>query len=299
MNIIEIEAKDINLNSYPDLNLVMGFFDGVHLGHQQMINKALKEGEVGVMTFDISPSYALGKELKYSQITSLFDKANILSGLGVKYLFILRTTKELLNLSKDEFIEKILLPISPKKIFVGSDYHFGKNAEGTAESLKEKFNVEIFELVTVNGTKISSRTIRQLVSEGDMTTVKSYLGRPYQITGLVVEGKHNGEKIGFPTANLELTYPYVLPKIGVYSGYAKLLGKKFKALISMSTHPTIMELKEPIIEVHILDFNDNLYGKEIEVEFVEYMRGIFKFPSPEYLAEQLAKDVLYIKGHLK
>lgn len=299
MKIIEIETKDINLSSYPDINLVMGFFDGVHLGHQQMINKALKEGDVGVMTFDISPTYALGKDLKYSQITSLFDKANILKGLGVKYLFILRTTKELLNLSKDEFIEKILLPISPKKIFVGSDYHFGKNAEGNAESLKEKFNVEIHELVAINGIKISSRYIRQLISDGDMLAVKTYLGRPYQLTGLVVEGWHNGRKIGFPTANLDLTYPYVLPKVGVYSGYAKLLGKRYKALISMSTHPTIMALNDPIIEVHILDFSDDLYGKEIEVEFIEYMREIVKFPSTNELAEQLTKDVQYVKGHLK
>ena len=299
MNIIDIDLKDLKLEKNPKLNLVLGFFDGVHLGHQEMILKAVNEGETGVMTFDISPNFALGRSIKCSHLTSLYDKANVLDKLGVKHLYILRMSQDLLNMSKDDFIEKILLPISPRKIYVGEDYRFGKGALGTVDDLKKHFDVEVNTLVRKDNEKISSRFIRTLITEGRVHRATEYLGRPYQITGLVVEGAHNGEKIGFPTANLELTYPYVLPKIGVYIGYVRLLDKKYKAIISMSTHPTIMELNDPIIEVHLLSFKGDLYGKEIEVEFIEYIRDIIKFNSLEELKGQLEKDKEYAKNTLQ
>lgn len=299
MKIIEVDLKNLNLEANPNMNLVLGFFDGVHIGHQKMILKAISNGDTGVMTFDISPSFILGKSIKYTHITSLYDKANILKTLGVKYLYVLRMNKELLNLDKNEFIEKILKPISPKRIYVGEDYRFGRNAEGTPSDLEKDFNVNVYELVSFNGNKVSSRVIRELISNGKMDEAQELLGRPYQVTGLVVEGSHNGEKMGFPTANLELTYTYVLPKIGVYIGYAKILDKKYKAIISMSTHPTIMELNDPIIEVHILSYKGDLYGKEIEVQFVQYIRDIKKFGSLEELSEQLAKDSETAKNTLK
>ena len=299
MKIIEVDLKNLNLEANPNMNLVLGFFDGVHIGHQKMILKAISNGDTGVMTFDISPSFILGKSIKYTHITSLYDKANILKTLGVKYLYVLRMNKELLNLDKNEFIEKILKPISPKRIYVGEDYRFGRNAEGAPSDLEKDFNVNVYELVSINGNKVSSRVIRELISNGKMDEAQELLGRPYQVTGLVVEGSHNGEKMGFPTANLELTYTYVLPKIGVYIGYAKILDKKYKAIISMSTHPTIMELNDPIIEVHILSYKGDLYGKEIEVQFVQYIRDIKKFGSLEELSEQLVKDSETAKNTLK
>ncbi len=298
MKIIEIDIHNISLQENK-INLVLGYFDGVHIGHQEMINKAIKEGPTGIMTFDISPSFILGKSIKYSHITSLFDKANIFKRMGVKYLYILRVSKVLLDLSKDDFIEKILKPINPNEIYIGKDYHFGKNGEGDASYLKEHFNTHIEELLESGDTKVSSRQIRELISEGKMDEVNSLLGRNYQVTGLVVEGHHNGEKTGFPTANLELSYPYVLPKIGVYIGYALVLNSKYKAIISMSTHPTIQELNDPIIEVHLLNFKDNLYGKEIEVQFVRYIRNITKFGSLEELSAQLSKDSELAKSELK
>ena len=180
MNIIEVDLKNLNLEANPNMNLVLGFFDGVHVGHQEMISKAVSNGDTGVMTFDISPSFILGKSIKYTHITSLYDKANVLKSLGVKYLYVLRMNKELLNLDKNEFIEKILKPISPKRIYVGSDYHFGRNAEGTHSDLEKDFNVNVYELVSFNGNKVSSRAIRELISEGKMNEVEKLLGRPYQ-----------------------------------------------------------------------------------------------------------------------
>lgn len=251
------------------------------------------------MTFDVSPGFALGKGGKFSHITSLYDKSVILKGLGVKYLYVLRATPALLSLDKDEFIIKILKKINPKKIFVGEDYHFGKDALGDINTLKEYFDVDVTTLLKRDGQKISSRYIRELISSGEMKKVNEYLSRPYQISGLVIEGKHNGEKIGFPTANLELSYPYVLPKIGVYIGYVKYLSSKYKAIISVSTHPTIQELKEPIIEVHLLSYKGNLYGKEIDVQFIDYIRDVYKFASLDGLKDQLEKDLETAKNNLK
>ena len=299
MKIIEIDINNLNIEENPNINLVLGYFDGVHIGHQEMIKKAVNNGDTAVMTFDISPSFALGKSTKYSHITSLYDKANIVSSLGVKTLYILRTDKKFLELSKQDFIDKILLPIKPKRIYVGSDYRFGKNAEGSSEDLEKYFNVYVQDLVECDERKVSSRYIRELISNGNISEANKLLGRPYQLTGIVIEGRHNGEKIGFPTANLELTYPYVLPKIGVYIGYVKLLSSKYKAIISMSTHPTIMKLNEPIVEVHLLSYKGDLYGKEIEVQFVDYIRDVMKFNSLEELGGQLQKDKEYAKNTLK
>ena len=298
MKIIDIDIKELNIVEN-NINLVLGFFDGVHIGHQEMIKKAVESGDTAVMTFDISPSFILGKTIKYSYITSLFDKANVLQNLGVKYLYILRMSKLLLDLTKEEFIEKILKKINPKRIYIGEDYHFGKGGEGSAIDLEKEFNVYVSNLVELNGEKVSSRVIREHIASGNMQLVETELNRPYQVTGLVIEGAHNGEKLGFPTANLELTYPYVLPKIGVYTGYVKLLSSKYKAIISMSTHPTIMELNDPIIEVHLLSYKGDLYGKEIEVQFKEYIRDIKKFGTLEELSEQLTKDSEYAKNTLK
>ena len=299
MKIIDIDIKDINIGENPNVNLVLGYFDGVHIGHQEMIKKAIENGDTAVMTFDQSPNVALGQGIKYSYITSLFDKVNIFEELGVKYLYVLKVSIDLLSVSKDEFIEKVLKKINPKRIYVGEDYRFGKNAEGTFLDLEKHFNIHVNKLVSLNDSKVSSREIRHFIKEGKMKEAEESLGRPYQVTGIVIEGRHNGEKIGFPTANLELTYPYVLPKLGVYTGYVKLLSSKYKAIISMSTHPTIMELNEPIIEVHLLSYKGDLYGKEIDVQFKDYIRDIMKFDSLEELREQLEKDREYAKNTLK
>ncbi len=299
MKIIEIDLKNLNVEMNKDINLVLGYFDGVHLGHQYLIKKAISEGDTGVMTFDLSPNFALGKNTVNSLLTSLSDKASIFQQMGVKYLYILRMSEDLLKLSKDDFINQILRKISPKKIFIGTDYRFGYKAEGTPEYLKEFFKVEVVDLQLLHDLKISSRYIKEFISNGEVEKAKESLGRYYSVYGLVVEGKHNGEKIGFPTANIEMDYPYVLPKIGVYMGYVKLENSSYKAIISVSTHPTIEELNSPIIEAHLLYYKGSLYGREVKLEFVSYMRDIKKFNSLEELGEQLKKDREIAKNALQ
>ena len=290
MKIIEIDVRKLNVEPNNGINLCLGYFDGVHLGHLDLINKAVSEGDTAVMTFDESPNYVLKKAPTEKNLTSLFDKANILKSIGVKYLYILRMSQELIQFSATEFIEDILLKINPKKIYVGEDYRFGRFGAGTPEDLKEHFDVDIIPLKQVDGNKISSRVIRELVANGEMEQAHKLLSRPYTIVGLVVEGNHIGTKLGFPTANLELDYPYVLPAIGVYMGYVKLLSSKYKAIISVSTHPTIMQLNAPLIEVHLISYKGDLYGREIEVQFIKFMRSIHQYETLDDLTEQLQKD---------
>ena len=298
MKIIDFDITNVPAND-KDLVLCLGFYDGLHLGHQKLINKALAEGyPVGVMTFDIAPAVLLGKKENYS-LTSTYDKADFLEDMGVKFLYLMHFEKETLKVTKDEFIERVLKPLNPRKIFVGSDYKFGWDGEGDANYLKRYFDVEVVELEKVDNLKISSKKIREFVETGKMEKAAQLLGRPYRISGLVVEGDHNGQKIDFPTANLELDYTYVFPKEGVYMGYGYFMNRKRKAMICVGTHPTIHQLMKPIIEVHIIDFNENLYGRELYVEFVSFIRPVMQFASMEDLREQLIKDEEKTKNTLQ
>ena len=298
MKIIEFDITNTPPND-KDLVLCLGFYDGLHLGHQHLIKKALDEGyPVGVMTFDVAPRVLLGKKENYC-IMSTFDKADFLEDMGVKFLYLMHFDLETLKVTKDEFINRVLKPLNPKKIFVGDDYRFGTNGEGNPAYLKRFFDVEVVPLMRINNIKISSKKIREHIEAGEMEKASSLLGRPYRISGLVVEGNHNGQRIDFPTANLDLYYPYVFPKEGVYMGYAYFLNRKRKAMICVGTHPTINQLLKPIIEVHIIDFNEVLYGREIYVDFVSFVRPVIQFETMDELREQLLKDEEKVKNSLQ
>lgn len=290
MEIIQFELGD-KLEQVPDLILCLGFFDGVHLGHQKLIKKARKEGyKLGVFSFNQSPAYVLGNKTSDTCITSIADKADLFEELGVDYLYLMEFNKETLKATKDEFISQVLLKINPYQICCGPDYHFGARAEGDVAYLKQYFNVKVNDFENIGGNKISSRNIISLIKEGKMEEVTSMLGRPYRINGTVMVGYRKGRDLDFPTANLALEYEYVYPLIGVYVGYAYVYGDKYKAIINVGTHPTINPLNEPIIEVHLLDFDQNIYGKNIFVEFVQFIREEKKFESIEALKIQLGRD---------
>lgn len=299
MEIIQFEFGE-KLNPVPDLILCLGFFDGVHLGHQSLIKKAQKEGyKLGVLTFNQSPAYVLGNKLVDNCITSISDKADIFEEMGVDYLYLMDFNRKVLNVTKDEFIDKVLLAINPYQICCGPDYHFGVRAEGDVAYLKRFFNVKVNDFENSKGKKISSRNIISLIKEGKMEDVTNMLGRPYRVNGTVMVGFKNGHKLDFPTANLELEYEYVFPKSGVYIGYGYVFGEKYKAIINVGTHPTINPLGEPQIEVHLIDFDGNLYGKNIFAEFIKYIRAEKKWDSLDDLKVQLNKDKLKAKKLLQ
>ena len=290
MEIIQFELGD-KLEQVPDLILCLGFFDGVHLGHQKLIKKAKKEGyKLGVFSFNQSPAFVLGNKTSDTCITSIADKADLFEELGVDYLYLMEFNKDTLSATKDEFISQVLLRINPYQICCGPDYHFGTRAEGDVAYLKQYFNVKVNDFENMGGNKISSRNIISLIKEGKMEEVTSMLGRPYRINGTVMVGYRKGRDLDFPTANLALEYEYVYPKVGVYVGCAYVYGDKYMAIINVGTHPTINPLNEPIIEVHLLDFDQNIYGKNIFVEFIQYIREEKKFESIDALKNQLGRD---------
>ena len=295
MEIIQFSFGE-KLEAVPDLILCLGFFDGVHLGHQKLIKKAKKEGyKLGILTFNQSPAYILGNKLVDNCITSISDKADLFEELGVDYLYLMDFNRQVLGVTKDQFIDKVLLAINPYQICCGPDYHYGTRAEGDVAYLKQFFNVKVNDFENIKDKKISSREIMSLIKQGEMEQVTEMLGRPYRINGTVMTGFKNGEKIDFPTANLKLEYEYVFPKEGVYVGYAYVYGDKYKAIINVGTHPTINPLAAPAIEVHLIDFNGNLYGKNIFAEFIKFIREEKKWDSLEDLKAQLNRDKIRAK----
>ena len=290
MRIFQFDYQHTPINLEKSV-LCLGFFDGVHIGHQSMIEQAKNEGyKVSVLTFDEAPAFVLGRIKENHYLTSVSDKAEILENLGVNFLYIMDFNREAADLTKDEFINKVIRPLNPAKIFCGEDYTFGVRGEGDPFYLSLYFDVKVVETKLDNGKKVSARDISRLIEKGDVELANRLLGRPYRLNGLVVEGKHNGQKIDFPTANLKLDYPYAFPKSGVYFGYAYVNEEKYKAIISVGTHPTIMPLSKPIIEVHIIDFDGVIYGKDIFVELLIYHREIRQFDSLDGLKDQLRRD---------
>ena len=290
MEIIQFEYGE-KLNPVPDLILCLGFFDGVHLGHQKLIKKSKKEGyKLGILSFNQSPAYVLGHKLVDNCITSISDKADIFEELGVDYLYLMDFNRSVLNVTKDEFINNVLLAINPYQICCGPDYHFGVRAEGDVDYLKRFFNVRVSDFENIKNSKISSRQIAELIKQGEMEQVAEMLGRPYRVNGTVIAGMKNGGKIDFPTANLKLEYDYVFPREGVYIGYAYVYGEKYKAIVNVGTHPTINPLAKPAIEVHLIDFDGNLYGKNIFAEFIKFIREEKKWDTLDELKGQLTRD---------
>ena len=290
MEIIQFNFGD-KLTPVPNLILCLGFFDGVHLGHQSLIKKARKEGyKLGVLSFNQSPAYVLGNKLVDNCITSISDKADIFEEIGVDYFFLMDFDRTVALATKDEFINKVLLAINPYQICCGPDYRFGVRAEGDVDYLKRFFKVKVTNFENIKDIKISSRNIISLIKEGEMEAVEEMLGRPYRVNGTVMVGFKTGTKIEFPTANLKLEYEYVYPKNGVYIGYGYVYGQKYKAIINVGLHPTINPLAKVQVEVHLIDFEGNLYGKNIFVEFIKFIRDEKKFDTLEELKAQLNRD---------
>ena len=299
MKIIEFEYQNTPKSEEP-IALCLGYFDAIHLGHQAIINTAKQSGyKVAVMTFDNPPVFVLKKREENLGLTSNADKAEYFSEMGVDYFYILHFDEDVANLSRYEFIDLVLKKIDPKILLCGEDYTFGKDALGSVNYLKQYFEVISISLMMNEERKISSREIIHMLRQKEITKVNLLLGRNYRLCGNVKHGNSVGKELGFPTANLDLDFPYILPGEGVYMGYAIYEEERYKALISIGTHPTVMQLKRPIIEVHIIDFDKDIYNELLFVEFVSYMRDNIRFPNTEELKEQLKKDKIKAKKMLQ
>ena len=285
-------------------SIALGNFDGIHLGHKKLIMSMVDEAKElnitpAVLLFSKHPKEVLlGKSPEL--LTSLIDKHEILEELGVKTVYETDFTPEFRTLSPEDFVKEILLEkLNMKSVFVGFDYRFGHKASGDVNVLKdlsEKYNFKVTVISPVyDETKVLSSTeIRDHIRGGNLDLANEMLDRYYKIRGQVVHGNKIGRTLGFPTANIELSSNYPIPKIGVYETKAIVNKKTYMSLTSIGTNPTVGGDKIKI-ETYILDFDEDIYDEEIELEFIEYLRDEWMFDSLDELKVQMQKDVDRVK----
>ncbi|MGD6965100.1 bifunctional riboflavin kinase/FAD synthetase [Rossellomorea vietnamensis] len=287
---------------FPPLSMALGYFDGVHRGHQKVIKTAIKEaGESGlstaVMTFDPHPSVVLGRKHKHVHyITPLQDKIMLMEELGVEYLFIVRFTSDFANLHPQEYVDQYIINLNVRHISAGFDFSYGKLGKGNMETLqfhsRDKFSYTTVNKQTDHEEKISSTLIRKSLAEGETEKVEHLLGRYYSTSGTVIHGDKRGRKIGFPTANIELSDDYIIPKLGVYAVRIFVQNHWHNGVANLGYKPTFNNPDDKVlsIEVHIFDYNSSIYGEEVKVEWHKYIRSEQKFDGIQQLIAQIEKD---------
>ncbi len=281
--------------------VTIGNFDGVHVGHQALFRQVIKKAQsVGgtsvVMTFEPHPIRVLNCNKHFPLITLYEQKVELIRATGVDTLVCVPFTKEFAAIPARTFVKDILCDtIGMKSVIVGHDYTFGSNRQGNISLLKEMgtafdFEVTISEWVELQGRRISSTEIRNLVTQGRVAEARKLLGRYYQVRGTVVVGRDRGGRLlGFPTANLKL-YDELCPAGGVYAVTVEYEGTTYEGVANIGYSPTF-ENGEFSVEVHILDFEQDIYDLPIRVNFVRRLRGEKKFPGPEALAVQIGLDI--------
>lgn len=279
--------------------IALGFFDGVHIAHQKIIKNTVSYAKKNnlfpvALSFDSSPMELLSPgTLKY--LTSNKEKEQIIRSLGA-YPEFLALSQNLLSMEPEEFAEKILVEkYNIRYAACGYNYHFGKNGRGDVSLLKKLgdalgFKVEVFECEKLDGESISSSLIRSLISEGSISKANELLGRNFSIIGKVTEGKKLGRKLGFPTANVVPDEITVIPKKGVYKTLVTTEGKTFKAITNTGINPTVGG-ERLRTETYIPNFEGILYGKEIKIDFIDFIRPEKKFANIQELKAQIEKDI--------
>lgn len=285
---------DFTLDQLPakqeGLTLCLGNFDGFHRGHQRLALECRLNALNASAILFASPSYAeiLNPETKV--LSSLDDKVRYAYSSGLDYAYCLHADSSFFALSPEEFVS-LLEELGVASVVVGSDYRFGKEGKGDVSLLKSHFKTYVVPFEKdENGEKISSRTIRALVSQGRIEEAWRDLGRPYEIAGKIVHGLENGRKMGFPTLNLGLSTSYVLPEEGVYAGLVYLNGIPKKAMINVGKNPTVGKLTSLSVEAHVFAPLGEEYGSSAYFAFLKRTRGEKKFESLDELKAQLEQD---------
>ena len=281
--------------------VTIGTFDGVHIGHQKVIKRlvdsAKKNNATSVLlTFFPHPRMVLQKDTDIKLINTIEERIQLLEKLGLEALVIQPFTEAFSELSAADFVATILIhKLHISKLFIGYDHHFGKNREGNFVALEKygilnHFKVEEISQQDMNDIAVSSTKIRKAIEQGQIEKANDYLGYPFMLTGEVVKGKNLGEKIGFPTANLNVKETYKLvPKTGAYVVKSIIENTPVYGMMNIGFRPTVSGINQTI-EIHFFDFNQNLYGKIIQVAALRFLRNEQKFESVEALQQQLIKD---------
>ncbi|MCM3386798.1 riboflavin biosynthesis protein RibF [Ureibacillus chungkukjangi] len=283
-------------------SLAVGFFDGVHKGHQAVIQNAKEMAkqlniESAVMTFDPHPSIVLGgRKEQVFYITPLQQKLDVLEEFGVENVFVVNFTSDFAKLSPEDFIQYFIKDLNVKHVTAGFDFSFGQFGKGKMDTMQElsngEYGVTVIEKQSDEEEKISSTRIRAYLQDGDMESAAKLLGRAFEVPGIVVHGDKRGRTIGFPTANIQSMEGSFIPATGVYAVKILVQDKWYDGVCNVGYKPTFKnpEDKQLSIEVHILDFDKNIYGEEVKVGWYKRIRSEKKFDGIESLKAQIEKD---------
>ena len=300
-----------DFNPVDNLVVTIGTFDGVHLGHRKLISRIREVasdigGETLIITFFPHPRMILyPQEHGVELLNTTQEKSSLLEETGIDHLIIQPFDREFSELSSEDFIRKILVKkLKVRKLIIGYDHRFGKNREGGFEELlkySEKYGFEVEEIAEedVNDIAVSSTQVRNALKRGDAEVATSFLGRPYTLTGMVMQGNKIGRTIGFPTANLQIAESYkLIPSEGVYVVEVELMNEIYYGMLSIGRRPTLEHNGKLSIEVYILDFNREIYGSEITLKLLKWIRDDRRFASLDELTKQINNDLIHTLNYL-
>jgi len=279
--------------------VAIGNFDGVHAGHRELLARAHAEAPdlpLVVVTFWPHPQSVVRPGSEPALLTQLPERIRLLREAGADDVRVVPFTTDLMRYSPVEFVAKVLMPLQPAVICVGSNFTFGARASGTVQTLRElgegRYRVAEVGLAEVDGTTTCSSLVRQALSSGDVGEAARHLGRPFRFGGVVVMGHQRGRELGFPTANIPVGRGMAVPADGVYAGWLTVEGERLATAVSVGRNPTFDDVPEAMVEAHVLDRDDlNLYGRWVDVDFVERLRGNEKFDGVDDLVQQIHADI--------
>lgn len=280
--------------------LTMGKFDGLHLGHRQLITTTIERArslgfQSVVLTWEPHPNAVIRPDQPLQLLTSLEERIELIADLGPDLLIIAPFTAETMVTSAEAYMRQIVAAVPVRELWVGEDFAMGRGRTGNVASLitigmELGFAVGAVSKIIVGGAPVSASRVREALYRGAVDEAMALLGRPYRLRGVVVEGDKRGRAIGFPTANLRIDPARVLPADGVYAGYAYLDGERFPAVTNVGRRPTF-DGDRRTVETHLLDWSGDLYGQTIQVSFLHRLRGEQRFSGVEALAAQIRNDV--------
>lgn len=289
--------------------VTLGTFDGMHIGHQAILNKLKLQKKIYgyetlVLTFFPHPRMVLKTDHQISLLNTIDERVKLIDHFGIDHLVVQEFTQNFANLSAEEFVKTVLVDqFNIGKIIIGYDHRFGKNRSADIHDLiefgkKYHFDVEQISAEELNDVSVSSTKIRNALNVGNVALAKTYLGYPYMVSGKVVSGKQLGRTIGYPTANIQVAEDYkLIPAIGVYVVGVTVKGKGFYGMLSVGTNPTVGGTQKTV-EVYIFDFNDTIYDEEITVRFLTKIRDEEHFGSIDLLIEALKNDEVFSRNFL-
>ncbi|SCG83399.1 riboflavin kinase / FMN adenylyltransferase [Proteiniborus sp. DW1] len=288
-----------SINKYTAVAL--GNFDGFHLGHQYLIKEMMKNAEEkgltkSVFTFNNESLVNFKTNKTNNLLMSNEQKILLFEKIGIEILYLTDFTKEIMRMSPYDFVKKILVDqLHAKFVVIGFDYKFGHKAQGNGDFLIKAgkefgFEVMIIDPITSNNKIISSSNIRELIKDGLIEEANILLGRPFAINGTIVKGKGRGKGLGFATANLKTDTKYQIPKFGVYKSITSIDNREFLSITNIGSNPTFNDV-DFSIETHILNFNENIYGKRVHIQLLEFIREEKKFSNKNELVKQVMRDI--------